>query len=1749
MSENRANEDTRRALRASLPYVILAALLLAAAWLRLVGLDWDADQSLHPDERFLTSVQTAIKPVENIGQYFDTENSTLNPKNMCCGFYVYGTLPLILTRYVGEWLGRTGWGEINLVGRVLSALMDLGIVFLVYLLAERLYGKRAALVAAAFSTFTVMQIQQSHFFTVDNFVNFFAFLALTTACFIATEFNHQYDEEGVAKLRPWPVGPYLLFGAALGMAAASKINLVVVAFTLPLAVAVRLWRLPEEDRQRMWWNAVAFVSGAAVLSLVVFRIFQPYAFSGPTFFHFGLNEGWLDTLRSLMAQQTGDVDWPPSIQWARRPLWFSVQNMVLWGMGIPMAVFGFGGFVLAAWRSLRGEWSRHLVLLAWVGFYFVWESLKFNPTMRYQLPTYPGLTVLAGYAVVSLWDWAKRRAAVGGWQRSLRWAAGLAGGGALLLSAIWAFAFVSIYQRPVTRVAATQWIYQNVPGPLTARIENSLGVTNQQLSFPYDYAITPLTPFQMQFLARATGTINEVDLKYALAPAQRRHLILTVFDSSDLFAPLVTTSLTVEFPESTGEQPTSVEEVFIPNVPLLLTPGHTYRVQIELAPGQLPVGLRAPLVRLLSGGGTFALPLSSAAETLSDGEPFVNTFEVTEEATLAEVFVGFVLTPDERPLEQRLRLTLSANPEHSRVLATSELVVDLSAGRDAERVFVLDQPVTINRNETIYLRLENLTPGGAVTLLGTAIANETNWDDGLPLRSDGYDGYGGIYQRDLNFDLYANSSPEQMEHLLNTLDRAEYIAISSSRQWGSTPRIPERYPLNIVYYRNLIGCPDDLTIEQCYNIAQPGMFEGNLGFELVQVFQNNPTLGPLEINDQPAEEAFTVYDHPKVFLFRKTDSYSRAQAASLFAAVDFSRVRHVTPKQAGRVDSEAATLLLPPARLATQQAGGTWRELFNVNGLVNRWQPLTVVIWYVFVLLLGWLAYPIVRWALPGLPDKGYPLARGFGLLLLAYFVWLGGSLSIPTTRWMILAVLLLLAGLSGWLAWRQREGLLLELRERLGYFLRVEALFLGAFLFMLMVRLGNPELWHPGKGGEKPMDFAYFNAILKSTTFPPYDPWFAGGYINYYYWGFVYVGVPVKLLGIVPSVAYNLILPTLVGLLALGVFSAVWNILEASRPEEEDPAAAFPSAWAALAGALGVVFLGNLGSVRMIFRGLARVGALEGYDPMAPFWQQWGWAARGLYENLLNGARLPYGVGDWYWIPSRVIPAPGDYEPITEFPWFTFIYADLHAHMIALPVTLLALGFVLAVLFGRGWRGQGTTQVALSLLLGGLAIGALRPINTWDLPTYLALAALVSGYAVWRNPPDLPERLTGRLPAVVWRGALALAAMLALTSLVFLLFKPYGDWYAQGYSTVRRWTGTNTPISSYLTQWSLPLFAVATWLAWETRQWLAATPLSALRKLGNYTGTLATAGIVTGLAFIILHGLGSRIHWLAIPLALWVSVLLLRPGLAEGKRLVLFMLGTGLFLTMMVEVIVLAGDIGRMNTVFKFYLQVWVLFGVSAAAAFGWAAAAARSWLPSWRTFWRTGLSLLAAGAALFTLLGTAGKIADRYTPGAPLTLDGMEYMQYAFYGERDSTLVLAEDHSAIQWLQQNVDGSPVLVEAKVPGEYRWGSRISIYTGLPVVLGWQWHQMQQRVAGVPGTVEFRATEVEQFYNSADLQSARAFLDKYGVRYIIVGQLEQAIYDPEGLRKFAQFEGLAWQVVYQSGATTIYEVLVSGEGE
>jgi len=267
--------------------LILLAVMALAAYLRYVGVNWDENSHNHPDERFLTMLEGAIRPPESISEYFQTDTSPLNPHNVGYTHFVYGTLPIFLVRYMAEELGKLGYGEVHLLGRTLAATFDLITVFLVYLIGSLLYRRRVGLLAAAFAATSVLLIQQSHFFVVDSYANTFIMGGIYFA---------------VRVLDSGRLREYIFFGLALGMAVASKISAFPLAGVVVIAAGLRVWQRPQEERSSALWVETRGLMLAAFISLLTFRILQPYAFTGNSFFDVRLNLEWLDDLREQSAQ-------------------------------------------------------------------------------------------------------------------------------------------------------------------------------------------------------------------------------------------------------------------------------------------------------------------------------------------------------------------------------------------------------------------------------------------------------------------------------------------------------------------------------------------------------------------------------------------------------------------------------------------------------------------------------------------------------------------------------------------------------------------------------------------------------------------------------------------------------------------------------------------------------------------------------------------------------------------------------------------------------------------------------------------------------------------------------------------------------------------------------------------------------------------------------------------------------------------------------------------------------------------------------------------------------------------------------------------------------------------------------------------------------------------------------------------------------------------------------------------------------
>ncbi len=1091
---------------------------------------------------------------------------------------------------------------------------------------------------------------------------------------------------------------------------------------------------------------------------------------------------------------------------------------------------------------------------------------------------------------------------------------------------------------------------------------------------------------------------------------------------------------------------------------------------------------------------------------------------------------------------------------------------------------------------------------------GACIAYE-HWDDRMPTDIPEPGGNASAHQYyQPQLPLYDEDTPEKYELLRDTLMNCDYIVLASNRLWRTIPRLPERYPLSSRYYEAL--------------------FNGELGFEPVYSVETPPRLGSIVLDDQPADESFTVYDHPKPILFQKTHQLSEAEWNDVLggswagAIPGYVGRPTLLMRLAGAVDSPQPSSESASAEKSKSLLLDTPIDQlpvvndFRWNDLANNSTLAAVLIWWLVVMLIGLIAWPITFLLFNKLPDRGYGLSKSLGLLLVGYVVWISSSLGWPGNRWFTAALAVVICfGISIWIILKQRHQLVRFLGQRRRLILLTEGVFSLIYLFFIYLRLLNPDLWQPWLGGEKMLEIGFLNAILKSEQMPPYDPFFAGGIINYYYYGLFLIDVLIKLTGIRPAIAFNLAVPTLAGLTTVNVFSLATNLALARLPFGHlGPRSTWLSkarpidlnaVGAGLLAILFIVFIGNLEGAGQLMRDFARLSTSE-FQSAIPGVQTLVLSMGGFLHAISGETIATYN----YWDPTRVIPAT-----INEFPYFSFLFADLHPHMIGIPFTVLFLSLAynwlrpaqptsqqLAKPSPQGKNEPATDKTTqqstyptsfqsqppdhpppnatsfiqtLNLipqppaLLRWLALpfvlGAVAVINTWDLPTYLGLMLATFLLSRYRR---LNQSLTlSRTTLLLGQGLLFAAALLAVT---YLLYAPFFANY-QAIDVGLGLVHTKTELGQHLKIWGLFLLVIVTWLVLSLlhpatrngllrtvslglRRWNVGPHLTEIyRKLvrsqdsAHLVGLWGAIGIL--LIALVLAILGYWVPAYLLPLVAVALILLFRRETSPEIAYLGALTFTGLIILLGVEFFFLrdflgGGDYYRMNTLFKFFIQVWVIFGLVVAVAlpqlWQWA------WRWSWpgQLIWRGAVVLLLMASLVYPVLGTRTRVDDRF-PGdhnrpAIGTLDGLAYMTVgSFEWPAGSPIELQYDYEAIRWLQEYVAGTPVIAEAKV-GYYREGGmRVAAYTGLPSVLGGL-HQNEQRYSSQVGERDF---VVNEFWNTPDPNRALELIDQLGISYIYVGQIERITYGEQVEEKFRQLhqQGVL-ELVFENEKTKIYKV-------
>ena len=756
--------------------------------------------------------------------------------------------------------------------------------------------------------------------------------------------------------------------------------------------------------------------------------------------------------------------------------------------------------------------------------------------------------------------------------------------------------------------------------------------------------------------------------------------------------------------------------------------------------------------------------------------------------------------------------------------------------------------------------------------------------------------------------------------------------------------------------------------------------------------------------------------------------------------------------------------------------------------------------WYLALLLVGGAGLLPATLLFGRLRSRGVLYARPLALLLLAQIVWLAAALtSIPYGTGLVASALAALYGWSAWLAWRDRGRLRTLWRAR-RTLLAGEALLLVVFVLVLFVRAQAPA----AISTEKPMDLMLLTAVHHAQQLPPPDSWLAGYEVSYYHLGHVMLDAVGRLAGVAPRYGFNL------GLAMAAALAAVAIAGLASDAVALGPLRRRATPW--IAAGIAVVTLTWLAPLE----GLADLAAANGLGGEG-LWGRLG------VSGLPGPAEATHGVPDqfwWWWRATRVIPGT-----ISEFPAFSYILGDPHAHVLALPLGIAALAVALDTFEGGttlSWRRW--TARPEALLLAGALFAGLAMTNAWDVLAYglIWLAAAAAAFRAVGWPLHGAIFGAGRYLAAPTLVGLAIAWPLLQTL----------DTSSIGATVV---SDSASDPARLLLFWGAPLLPVVL-AALLTRQGASRRALA---------GGVALAAVPLVLWLLWGAGgeadpLGSRgVGWLTLAgliLATGVAVAASASRYAEGSR----NHAAWLALAAVAGAIVLATELfhvtdalrhARMNTVFKFWYVAWPLLaasgGIGLALAYDAAPprpfAAIRTRLASPRGA-VAAFAVLAALLWVGSLLYAPAATVSRAREGQSRGLDALAHVE-----RRDPGL-----GEALRWVERELDPSRhVLLEA-ASRSYGRGNMISAASATPTLIGWPGHQLQWH-STAPLTE--RLDVVNTIYREgADLRS-QELARLYGVTHIYLGREERSQFGGDVADRFAD-----WPTVFETPGARIVAV-------
>ena len=723
--------------------------------------------------------------------------------------------------------------------------------------------------------------------------------------------------------------------------------------------------------------------------------------------------------------------------------------------------------------------------------------------------------------------------------------------------------------------------------------------------------------------------------------------------------------------------------------------------------------------------------------------------------------------------------------------------------------------------------------------------------------------------------------------------------------------------------------------------------------------------------------------------------------------------------------------------------------LVGASAFLLKGDVWTFWTWWLLAFLMGMVAMPVAGRLFAGFEDKGWMFSKVLAIAVTGLLTWLLVSVKIlPFTAAACIGVCVVCAAGCGVLFHFQlKKGIDCLPAGKGNLVFREEVLFFVFFLMWTYFAGFRPQAY----GTEKFMDYGFMEAMMRSTTLPARDLWYSEGTINYYYGGQYFAVFLTKLSGSKVELTYNL-MRTFVAAFAFSLpFSLVYQMSvdrlrdcgkkglaegtfgksAVNQVEKVRGWRRFVPVAAGLPAGLAVSIAGNMHYVV--------------YSKIIPWIQK------------LQGKEV-----DSYWFPdaTRYIGYNPDVpdKTIHEFPCYSFVLGDLHAHVVNVMFVLFLVGLLYAwmrnvrmreAVIGRPGRKEFWKKQLLMphILLAAVMIGMFRFTNYWD---FLIYFVVTGGVILFANVVQFEGKVK-RILAVTAAQAVEIVIIFYVVSLPFTLqfdsmFKGVG--IAQYHSMIHQ----------LLILWGLPVVLTVMLIGcivWEK------VKVRGSQKMSLYR--LMKAVSVPDL-FVVVMGL-CAIGLIAIPEFVYV-----RDIYENGHA--------------------------RANTMFKLTYQAYMLFGMTMSYGIFRMIVTAREKV--FKVVSVIGLVLLCwtfgyLGISVHSWFGDVWKVSDYKG------LNATSFLENDF----------AEDVGGIQWLKENVKGSPVVLEAN-GDSYTGYERVSAMTGLPTVLGWYVHEWLWR--DDTADLNQKRADVESIYTSSDVEYVKELVEKYGVSYIFVGAKEREKY-------------------------------------